>query len=419
MKRSTFGLPLLFIELLAGVLLLLVILLTASRLDDLLASRPRQAEPDTTEVGRLRALNTELTALLNLTRTQLHGLRDEPPRKEHPVDAPAPGSATVADKVATLAELQGEVAALTARDAVREQRLAVLEREKRALEEAVRERDATLARTPAPALLEAVEKMAPEEMAQQLAGRLAEARGLREEIDRLRQAARKATAMEGEKKDLLTAIAERDARIGKLRGEMARLATEREAMEELTARLREREARIADLEREGEEQSAWLREDEEEIGRLRVENDRLTAEGRMPLPLESPHETARLRALLREQEEKMTNLARQNAALEERTRGMGEDLEALRRKPEAGNAPVAEFQQQRDALLTQIRRKEQTIQELQRENSALAATRETDAHARTLQTEVGELKTLLERRGRELERLREDRPPATPLPPHS
>ncbi|MBF0295304.1 MAG: hypothetical protein HQL96_08955, partial [Magnetococcales bacterium] len=95
MKTSTFGLPLLFIELLAGALFLVLILLTASRFGDLLVSRTRQAGPESARIERLQALNTELTALLNLTRTQLQGLRGEKPPKERPGDEREAGLAHI------------------------------------------------------------------------------------------------------------------------------------------------------------------------------------------------------------------------------------------------------------------------------------------------------------------------------------
>ncbi len=362
------------------------------------------------------------------------------------------GQATTASRageVAGLALLQGELANLTAKSALQSRQLEGLEKEKLALSEGIRQREMELTklRATTPAVLAAIEQINPEDLRLQLTQREAEITALQSENDRLTSAQQKLTEREQEKQILLASIEGGNAQLNQLRDEIARLAAGTEEItrgkatllktkSELENQLREKSEQIEELKQEGvnlaaksgmdgvlkslhqekEELMDWLRRDEEEIGRLKQENGRLLA-GNGPAQAITPpremesarklfQELAQLKEQLRTQGVELSSVLENKVSLQQQIHQMQQDLTSLRQTPTQSKNPMVELQAMRETLQQQLAQKEGIIEQLQRENRALAATNRADSVVRALQTEQAELTELLTRRNNELERLK-------------
>ncbi|MBF0126737.1 MAG: hypothetical protein HQM02_05945 [Magnetococcales bacterium] len=400
------------------------------------------------ELLRLQGEKKELVTRLSRQEQQSLAMRQEMARTVQS------GGVGKAGAMAGLAELQGELANQTARSSAQEKRIQAMEQEKAALEEGIRQRDMELTKLRAngPEVVEAIQGIDPEEMKRQLAARQAEIRGLQEENERLNKKHQDLAGLEQEKKRLQTTIEGRDAQIAQLRGEIARLAAGSEelsrstagmqkAKSELEVRIREQDERIAELKKEGqvlaakagledllkglhqekEELMEWLRRDEEEIGRLRQDNGRLAvlagraapgggtgSSGEVDAPRELFRELSQLKEQLRKQGMEMSALLDNKESLQKAMQQMSQDVLSMRNSPEQAGAPMAALQSERDGLQAKVRERDETIKQLQKENSALAVSKSVSESVRTLQAEQGELKELLARRTNELEILKRE-----------
>ncbi|MEO5332465.1 MAG: hypothetical protein H7839_10610, partial [Magnetococcus sp. YQC-5] len=305
---------------------------------------------------------------------QSTALRQEMAQKNRPT--------TQANTLAGLAELQGEVANLTARSATQERRLQSLEQEKSALSEGIRQRDMELAtlRADTSQAVEAMQQIDPKVLSTQLAARQSEIKVLQEENARLAKTRQEQEGLEQEKKRLLATMDGRDAQLEQLRAEIGRLAAGAEettrttagmqkARQELETQLRERDERILELKKEGqvlaaksgaedvlkslhqekEELLDWIRRDEDEIGRLKQENAKLASlagqtggkpTGEVESPRELFRELTQLKEQLRKQGTEVTALLDDKETLQQRILQMTTDVQSLRQNSEQTKAPL-------------------------------------------------------------------------------